>query len=505
MAKEVIINGKTYSTDNSYIVKDAITGEFISREVQNVDQVIVDLRLHRPRLANSKFTPNDNHTFNIYKYTLGYTLIDNLPQAYQMVVNTVYNGRLKIFGTQAKLQEIVDRLGFVLGNENTTAYFDPIELEYMDKPQPYRKFDFTYYKKTLEDVLGRSATSKDLQSPEIQNILKNLNKRNISMGVSSLTFKDTEGLKYTYGIELETCIGRFEDEEVEHLNLKAVHDGSLRGPDGESPLGGEYVSGVLTGDSGLAQLHEICRVLQTKGQVDKRCGVHVHIGNLNWTKEEVVYSYILAEMIEDELFSILPKSRRTNSYCRAINKLVEQHAVLLVNAKTPQDYNIQIDEIYDIIFKEVSGLPTSQKASREINKLHNHPKGSKCGFDKNSQRYCWLNYVTLLFNTKGVANSHTLEFRPMSGTLNYTKIKNWLKICMAFCSFVENHKSLIKNGYKVPVTLDTIISKVYPKTGEKLSKYVQERKQVFKTADESIDYTVDKKIAKKSMKEVVCA
>ena len=93
----------------------------------------------------------------------------------------------------------------------------------------------------------------------------------------------------------------------------------------------------------------------------------------------------------------------------------------------------------------------------------------------------------------------------MSGTLNFTKIKNWLKICVAFCSFVENNKSLIKNGYNVPVTLDTIINSVYKKTGTKLINYINERKQLFMSADESVDYTVDSKISKKSMKEVVCA
>ena len=93
----------------------------------------------------------------------------------------------------------------------------------------------------------------------------------------------------------------------------------------------------------------------------------------------------------------------------------------------------------------------------------------------------------------------------MSGTLNYLKIKNWLKICMAFCSFVENHKSLIKAGNKTPVTLELMLAKVFPKTGDSLISYVKERRQLFLSADESVDYAVDTNLKKKSRKEISCA
>lgn len=232
--------------------------------------------------------------------------------------------------------------------------------------------------------------------------------------------------------------------------------------------------------------------------------VHVHIGNLNWNKEDVVFSYILALLIEKDLFSILPVSRRDNSYCRSLTKVISGTQVVnLKNTKGNQEHQMMIDELYNAILSEVSGV--SNAMSKKLDKNLNHPKGSKCGFDKASQRYCWLNYVTLLFNTKGVSNSWTLEFRPMSGTLNYLKIKNWLKICMAFCAYVENHKSDILNNTNVPVTLEGIISKIYPLTGGKLISYIKERRQTFMSSDESIDYTTYSKLKRKSIKEVACA
>src|SRR5690606_33236485 len=89
----------------------------------------------------------------------------------------------------------------------------------------------------------------------------------------------------------------------------------------ESPQGGEYVSGVMYGDAGFKQLYEMCKLLNKKCTVDKRAGVHIHIGSLNWNKEDLVYSYLLAEMIEEEMFSMLPKSRRSNDYCKKITPL----------------------------------------------------------------------------------------------------------------------------------------------------------------------------------------
>lgn len=508
MDKDCIeIEGIRYNKTDKYIRVDCITGEYINIREQNCTIVYTDIRIDRVKIKNLKFDRNDDNSYNFYSPIKAHTLYINFLQNSNNLVNFNFKstGKFALNISEIQKQELINKLDLALGKFNINTYFDKNEIEYMDKPLPYRKFDYTYYKKTLTEILNRPVNSKDLGNKEVQEIIKNLIKRNIEMGVSSLTFKEFEGLKYTFGVELETVSGRFEDNEVRHLNVKAVHDGSLRESDGSSPVGGEYVTGVLTGDAGISQLHEICRVLQTKCTVDKRTGVHVHIGNLNWTKEEVVYSYILAELIEDELFSTLPKSRRSNIYCRPINKIVAGLAKELSLVKGVQEYNIKIDEIYDCIFKIVSGLSSSEKASKNINKKQNHPKGSKCGYDKDSQRYCWLNYVTLLFNTKGIDNSWTLEFRPMSGTLNFTKIKNWLKICVAFCSFVENNKSLIKNGYNVPVTLDTIINSVYKKTGTKLINYINERKQLFMSADESVDYAVDSKISKKSMKEVVCA
>src|SRR5690606_20647291 len=127
-------------------------------------------------------------------------------------------------------------------------------------------------------------------------------------------------------------------EEVKHLNLKAVHDGSLRDPDGSGPWGKEYVTGVLKGDAGFKHLQEITKTIASKCKIDKRASVHVHIGSLKWNSEEIVIAYLLGEILEEELFSMLPKSRSINEYCRKLRTLTVKNKALLKIAKDKKSY-----------------------------------------------------------------------------------------------------------------------------------------------------------------------
>lgn len=318
------------------------------------------------------------------------------------------------------------------------------------------------------------------------------NSYNYKWGMDSPTHLELEGIKPTLGFEIETIKGEVPKSEYADLNIDAVHDGSLRGPNGEDPTGGEYVTGVMYGDMGFKHLHKVCNVLNKYCDIDKRCGVHVHIGSLNWSDEDIVYAYALALLIEKEGFDLLPVSRRKNSYCRNLQVIpgfIEK--LMTANRSDKVGYSIIIEELYNELFQYVSG---GVQQSNNCNKNTNHPKGSKCGYSKSSQRYSWLNFVTLIFNTKGNINAKTLEIRHHGATMNYSKIKNWTKIWVAFTNFVTNYKSAIKGGIveykgnKYPISLETMVAISYPKSGGNLIKYMRERKEAFKHKGEEIDY-----------------
>jgi len=511
MMDQIEIEGKIFKLPNENVGEDFSTGKLFYKTKYGVT-IFTDITKTRyftkPR---KKFTLNDVDTYNLYN-TVN-SLVDQREILGNLqTVKVILNGlpqRGEIYQIFVRdVEKFINEHELIQGINNPEIYYHKREIELMDKPKPYRKFDNTYYKQSVDDLLASPFDNKENSKEQIKELSKNILERNIVMGVDSLTHLVLENKRYTFGVELETCRGRLESDDVKNLNVKAVHDGSLREEDGSTP-GGEYVTGILYGDSGFTQLHELCRTLTNKCEINNKCGVHVHIGSIKWNREDVVYSYILAELIENDLFSMLPKSRRENSYCRKLTPLTLDRLNYLRNAPNATEYNMKINEIYNMIHAEVAGSKDLDGPDANINKNRQHPKGAKCNYDKTAQRYCLLNYVTLMFDTKGIPNSHTLEFRPMSATLNYTKVKNWIKICVAFVYFVENFKSIIKagkythDGKDYDLDVELIIAKSYPKTGGKLIDYVRERKEIFKTKGESVDY-VDVKLERKTIKEVIC-
>lgn len=65
----------------------------------------------------------------------------------------------------------------------------------------------------------------------------------------------------------------------------------------------------------------------------------------------------------------------------------------------------------------------------------------------------------------------------MSASTSYKKIKNWLLICFALVDIIENHKRVIYDNKDIDLKL--IIETCYPKKCDKLTKYIEERKNKF--------------------------
>ena len=317
--------------------------------------------------------------------------------------------------------------------------------------------------------------NKDLTIPE-----------KIKIGLLSPSYTITEGLKYTFGIELECSRGYVPTWlAFQKYNMLCVRDGSVSG--GADNGGPEYVTGIMTGDTGFAHLQEICLEISKRCKVNTSCGVHVHLGNINFDKCFLINSYRLALFLEKEMFSTLPYSRRKNRYCRQLkpfsfNKAIQGNDL------------IRIEEDYNKLFKYVSVEKVSNP-NFEYNKSKQHPLGAKCGYDHSTPRYCWLNYVPAMFNTRN-NNSFSLELRNHSGTTNFTKVKNWTLFFMAFCAFAEQYPNEIEPG----ITISQILERIFPKKAKSLILYFNTRKEKFSGESEDADLTTEDK---KSMKELI--
>lgn len=429
-------------------------------------------------------------------------------------------------GEESNIRGVYDNSsGF---NENDGESISEEEINELTQQHPRRSemepagFDYVKSKYSLSTFCHKSGLERfnknsEKEVAEFEERLKILNCRN---GTDSQTNLIMQNKPYTFGVEIETISGSFDDpEEVKHLNVKAVHDGSLRDVDSEGrqvgePKGKEYVTGVLYGDDGFKQLYDIFTTLQTKCSVDKRCSVHVHMGTLNWNSSDIAAAYLLGLMLEEDIFKMLPASRRGNVYCKDllpidIKKLTKGDPT---KARNKEEYKERVDDIYNTVFTIVS---RAGRPSKKYNKLTVHPSGRHGGYDRQyDHRYSWLNFTNMIFNQRGSIYYKTIELRNHSGTLNFEKGKNWVLIMAAFCDYVHNFKDEIfrvffkTNGnYRGVLTLEDLIKNTFEGKGQiSLLKYVEKRKKLFlkdSSKQEKSDY-LEKTITKLSKRDLIC-
>lgn len=292
------------------------------------------------------------------------------------------------------------------------------------------------------------------------------------LGVKSSSYSITEGNRRTFGVELETIEGVVPPNISRSMNISATYDGSLKDSDGNI-RGGEYVTGVLCGDNGFKHLRYICRQLSTICRVDKRCGVHVHVSS-DTSKESLVALYMLCVHLQKTIERFVPASRRDNEYCRRLGKIFTKK--IIKEGMNETERRFLIDEHYTELFSYVAGTEHIEG----LNRRKNHPKGNKCGYDHDSQRYCWVNFVPALFNTRGDSKTYTVEFRNHPGSLSYTKIKHWVKLCLALVNYSSNNANSILSG--ILPSFQEVIKTEYPKTSNKMLSYFNVREAKFSDA-----------------------
>jgi hypothetical protein len=319
-------------------------------------------------------------------------------------------------------------------------------------------------------------------------------------GRDSVSYLITSGIKYTFGVELETATGALPNYLEPQFNLICEKDGSVFSDDSnktqENKYGAEYVTGVLKGDNGLFTLKRILEEIQKRCTINTTCGLHVHIGDIPNSKHFTISLFKLATMVQKDLFKMLPKSRLNNEYCRLLPSNLNFN---FNSVKDMFDFNLRVDNYYNILFKSMSGkIPDGR-----LNKSMNHPRGAKVGYDHGHLRYCWLNFVPLMFNTRNAPNSNTVEFRPHSATLNYLKIKNWILICMVLCKYAEEHMYDLEFFKKDNITLAEIINdSLNSNKASRLIEYVNKRVDKFNNLEEADEYIVESEL-KLTKKELI--
>jgi hypothetical protein len=178
---------------------------------------------------------------------------------------------------------------------------------------------------------------------------------------------------------------------------KVVTDASVKNKNGKP--GGELVSPPLKSSELKDQLAKVCQALQSLGMaINMSCGLHVHHDASDFTVETFKRLYTTYIRFEDAFDTLMPASRRNNDnrYCKGF--------------KSQQQY----------YFDQIRGCSTV----RDIDMLFND------------------RYVKL--NCQSYARHGTIEFRQHSGTVEFTKIWNWVILTQAI---VEN---AVANNISIP-------------------------------------------------------
>jgi hypothetical protein len=164
--------------------------------------------------------------------------------------------------------------------------------------------------------------------------------------------------------------------------------------DGSLTQGFEIVSPVLCGEDGIRQIHKVCEIISGLGMtVDRSCGLHVHVDVSDLRDVDILHIVTRYSTFESEIDSWMPRSRRAsvNGTCGP--------ATGTLGIFQPDD------------FKKLSGGQIRQRL------------GTPDTYDR--RRYSKVNLCPFI-------RQGTVEFRHHSGTVNATKIENWVRFVVAF-------------------------------------------------------------------------
>jgi hypothetical protein len=251
--------------------------------------------------------------------------------------------------------------------------------------------------------------------------------------VYSKAFSMTGGLKYTFGVEIETSQGMVPNKEIDEIGALCVGDRSIGS--------GEYVTPVLQGNAGLLHLKTMCDTIAAHTFVDDRCGIHVHVKNpeVAFDRHFCINAIKLATQIEPELYASCPPTRAPMfKHCHSIMRYKD------ISEENWKQY------LGAFVFgpREVWKKTIDHGAELNPFSMHAYNYGqpgqtkAKTLDPWYGSRYKWINLLHILAASK----IQTFEIRLFAGSTSYAKIEQYVLTTMAFVWFVENRSGAINKG-----------------------------------------------------------
>jgi hypothetical protein len=166
--------------------------------------------------------------------------------------------------------------------------------------------------------------------------------------------------------------------------------------------GKEFITPKLSGKKGAKLLKDTCKLLIDNGFfVNSTTGLHMHVDASDFKDDihSLKNLFLFYMIFEPVIYSFLPYSRRSNTYCMPLEQFYNQKEI---------ENCSEVEELEKIWYREQD---YEQKESRKKNKY-------------DQSRYAGVNFHSLF------KDGH-IEFRHHSGTLDYEKMNMWKELHLA--------------------------------------------------------------------------
>lgn len=225
--------------------------------------------------------------------------------------------------------------------------------------------------------------------------------------------------KRAFSCEIE-CYYPNDDIDLLREVVENIDEGiGLSGDGSLDDCGKEFQTPKLSGEKGEKVLKDLCRELNNNNfYVNRTCGLHIHLDAKDYQgeTEKIKRLMLFYLIVEPLLLSYLPFSRRKNRFCLPLSQFYHEQEIREAN---------DITDIEKMWYREQSQ-----------EQIENRKK-----YRYDNTRYAGVNLHSLL------SNNH-LEIRHHSGTIDYTKIINWIKL----------HVRILDKISKDEIPLDEIIN-----------------------------------------------
>ena len=208
---------------------------------------------------------------------------------------------------------------------------------------------------------------------------------------------------------------------------KAVSDSSVH--DG----GFEIVSKPLTGYPEIeAEVSMMCESLKGKARVDRQTAYHLHIDLLNkyWARRRVDVSTSNGRM-----------------------KALRQKQVKIFQGKLARNYSY-FQPVIDSLVAPSRRVTETECYNTAIPDQWVTMSNSQIESFVSTLRYVEMNRRHCVINYESMSIYGTVEFRQFQGTINKTKIMNWMKLCERFVARTADRKYKNHEPSNYPKTID---------------------------------------------------